>query len=115
MNVALAIYSTFLEFFLTYYIQKVDKHTIPVKIVIFDHYGGDTKLPVKGWLHHCLYCNTITGRDMLYTQHNNINIHIQFCAPCQYYKEQLSTNKIDILDSHIEKVLDMINHNTFYI
>jgi hypothetical protein len=107
--------SPYKHFFLNYYIQKENKHTLPVKIVIFDHYGSDTKLPVKGWLHHCLYCNTITGRDMLYTQHNNINIHIQFCAPCQYYKEQLSTKKIDALNSHIEKVLDTINHKTFYI
>ena len=111
-------YKTFYkDFFINYYID-VDDPNIIHKIVIFDHYGNDDhKLPKEGWLHHCLYCNLITGRDMIYTQYKEIDVYIQFCDKCaQSYRNNLLTKElIQSVQKDIKKVLELISHNTFYI
>lgn len=80
------------------------------KIVIFDHYGGDNnKLPLKGWLHHCLCCNSITGNDVFFSMYRNINIHIQFCNRCAYYNNlEKFKEKSDII-YEIKTILRLID------
>ena len=105
------------EYYLNYYIDK-DYPDIVRKIIIFNHYNYDERrLPFEGWLHHCLYCNCITGRDMMYIQYKKTYIYIQFCDKCKYnhINKHLSKDILNKLEIDIEKVLKEIKHKTFYI
>jgi len=80
------------------------------KIVIFDHHGGDNnKLPLRGWLHHCLCCNSITGSDVFFCMYRNINIHIQFCNRCVYHNNLEKFKETSDIISEIKIVLRRID------
>jgi len=108
------------QFYVNYYIDEKDSSKI-YKIIIFNHYGEDNaKLPLKGWIHHCLHCNTITGRYAKYITRNHIDICIQLCNKCKhnvtysYNKNIQNVLKLDDnLEYDIQKILQEIKENTF--
>ena len=81
------------------------------KIVIFDHYSSENhKFPVRGWLHHCLYCDCVTGRDVFYMTYNNYNIYIVLCDTCNIRNNNsTSFQKLYEIDSDIYEILKSLD------
>jgi len=58
------------------YVEKTNK-----KCIIF-YYPSYSKLPLKGWIHYCMFCKIRTGKIQLYSKINKINIYFQICNKC---------------------------------
>ena len=58
------------------YVEKTNK-----KRIIF-YYPSDTKLPLEGWIHHCMFCKIRTSRNQFYSKINNKKIYFQICDKC---------------------------------
>lgn len=77
------------------YIEKTNN-----KSIIF-YYPFNSKLPIKGWIHHCILCSHRTGRIQLYSKLNNKNIYFQICNNC--WKNKLNKKNKFYLEYLISK------------
>lgn len=106
------------EFYTCDYIYNNDNDTINLKnkTIIFDHYRQDGhKLPIKGWLHRCLHCATITGNSTYYGTYNKSNIYIQLCGNCIYRYRKTNNKLTKSLHIDIQNVIEDMDYKTFYI
>jgi hypothetical protein len=106
------------EFYTCDYIYNNDNDTINLKnkTIIFDHYRQDGhKLPIKGWLHRCLHCATITGNSTYYGMYNESNIYIQLCGNCIYRYRKTNNKLTKSLHIDIQNVIEDMDYKTFYI
>mgnify|MGYP003691580519 FL=1 len=106
------------EFYTCDYIYNNDNDTINLKnkTIIFDHYRQDGhKLPIKGWLHRCLHCATITGNSTYYGTYNESNIYIQLCGNCIYRYRKTNNKLTKSLQEDIQNVIEDMDYKTFYI
>ena len=86
------------------------------KTIIFDHYRqDDNKLPIKGWFHRCLHCNTITGNSEYYGNYQKYTIYIQSCRQCVYRHIHMNKKKSIYVTKDIQNVLQDMNHKMFFI
>ena len=104
------------EFYTCDYIYNNDTTHLKNKTIIFDHYGQDGhKLPIRGWLHRCLHCATITGNSTYYGTHNESNIYIQLCGNCIYRYRKTNNKLTKSLQEDIQNVIEAMDYKTFYI
>ena len=59
--------------------------------LIFSHNKSIASLPFNGWLHNCLFCQTITSNTEDYYYRRN-KLKILTCAECQKSKEKEKDN-----------------------
>ena len=104
------------EFYTCDYIYNNDTTNLKNKTIIFDHYRQDGhKLPIKGWLHRCLHCATITGNSTYYGTYNESNIYIQLCGNCIYRYRKTNNKLTKSLHIDIQNVIEDMDYKTFYI
>ena len=61
------------------------------KYIIFNHDTDNKSLPINGWIHNCVFCDTITSSHKKFN-HNYLSINIIICPDC-YKRNLLDINK----------------------
>ena len=65
-------------------------------ILILTHDVTIKSLPKDGWIHNCIFCNTITSLEVDFPYFSKYKIKVIICKDCKYFNE-IEKNKDKII------------------